>query len=118
MRTDIMGTTAIILAVGCGGAGPLSLRERDGTMPRPLAASWMLEQEARALLTRLALVRPLVLDGPMVPAAALLPAPQLAIEHFLATGRKHLHGLIERFLDWLRSPAGARAEADEAQQRF
>jgi hypothetical protein len=87
-------------------------------MPLPLSASWMLEQEARALLTRLALVRPLVLDGPMVPAAALLPAPQLAIEHFLATGRKHLHGLIERFLDWLRSPAGARAEADEAQQRF
>ena len=41
----------------------------------PRFACWMLEQEARALLTRLALVRPLVLVGPMVPAAGLLPEP-------------------------------------------
>ena len=48
----------------------------------------MLEQEARALLTRLDLVKPLILVGPMVPAAALLPAPQLAIEQFLISGRR------------------------------
>jgi hypothetical protein len=87
-------------------------------MNAPHLALWMLEQEARALLTRLALVRPLVLDGPMVPAAALLPEPQLAIEQFLTAGRQHLHGLIHQFLDWLRSPPGQAADAEEAQRRF
>jgi hypothetical protein len=87
-------------------------------MNAPRLALWMLEQEARALLTRLALVRPLVLDGPMVPAAALLPEPQLAIERFLTAGRQHLHELIHQFLDWLRSPLGQEADAEEAQRRF
>jgi hypothetical protein len=87
-------------------------------MSLPRVTSWMLEQEARALLTRLALVKPLVLVGPMVPAAALLPAPQLAIEQFLTAGRRHLHALIERFLAWLRSPAGQAADAEETQRRF
>ncbi|HUB50207.1 MAG TPA: hypothetical protein VMB73_34990 [Acetobacteraceae bacterium] len=87
-------------------------------MNDPRFASWMLEQEARALLTRLALVRPLVLDGPMVPAASLLPEPQLAIEQFLSSGRQHLHGLIHRFLHWLRSWRGQAASPEEAQRRF
>jgi hypothetical protein len=87
-------------------------------MPLSQFASWMLEQEARALLTRLALVRPLVLDGPMVPAAALLPDPQIAIERFLTGGRKHLHALVEQFLDWIRSPRAADVDAEEAQRRF
>lgn len=87
-------------------------------MNDPRFASWMLEQEARALLTRLALVRPLVLDGPMVPAAALLPEPQLAIEQFLSSGRQHLHHLINRFLHWLRSQRGQAASPEEAQRRF
>jgi hypothetical protein len=87
-------------------------------MPLTRFATWMLEQEVRALLTRLALVRPLALDGPMVPAAALLPAPQIAIERFLMSGRLHLHGLAEELLDWLRSPKGAAAEVPEAQRRF
>ena len=83
----------------------------------PIAA-WMLEQEARALLTRLALVRPLALDGPMVPAAALLPAPEIAIERFLMNGRKHLHVLVTEFIDWIRSPQGKSSDAEEAQRRF
>jgi hypothetical protein len=78
----------------------------------------MLEQEARALLTRLSLVKPLVLEGPMVPAAGLLPAPQLAIERFLTAGRRHLHALINGFLTWLRSPAALAADVEEAQRRF
>ena len=87
-------------------------------MPLPQFAAWMLEQEARALLTRLALVKPLVLEGPMVPAAGLLPGPQIAIEHFLSRGRKHLHTLVEQFLDWIRSPGAAVTSAEEAQRRF
>jgi hypothetical protein len=87
-------------------------------MSLPPVASWMLEQEARALLTRLSLVKPLVLEGPMVPAAGLLPAPQLAIERFLTAGRRHLHTLINGFLTWLRSPAGLAADVEEAQRRF
>jgi hypothetical protein len=87
-------------------------------MSLPRVTSWMLEQEARGLLTRLALVKPLVLVGPMVPAAGFLPAPQLAIEQFLTAGRRHLHALIDRFLAWLRSRAGAAADAEEAQRRF
>jgi hypothetical protein len=84
----------------------------------PPFASWMLEQEARALLTRLALVKPLALEGPMVPAAGLLPAPQIAIERFLTGGRRHLRTLVEGFLDWLRSAHAADADAEEAQRRF
>jgi hypothetical protein len=87
-------------------------------MSLPRVASWMLEQEARALLTRLDLVKPLILVGPMVPAAALLPAPQLAIERFLISGRRELHRLVNRFLGWLRSRAGRSADPQEAQRRF
>jgi hypothetical protein len=90
----------------------------NSAMPQTRYATWMLEQEVRALLTRLALVRPLALDGPMVPAAALLPAPQIAIERFLMSGRQHLHRLAQEFLDWLRSPQGAAAAVPEAQRRF
>jgi hypothetical protein len=87
-------------------------------MPLSQFAAWTLEQEARALLTRLALVKPLALEGPMVPAAALLPDPQIAIERFLTRGRRHLHGLVEQFLDWIRSPDAMAATAEEAQRRF
>ena len=46
-------------------------------------AHWMLEQEARALLARLARVKPFVLSAPMVLSASLLPAAQIAIERRL-----------------------------------
>jgi hypothetical protein len=42
-------------------------------MPTGLA-SWMLEQEARGLLTRLGRVEPFALHMPMVSAAAITPA--------------------------------------------
>jgi len=87
-------------------------------MALPQFAAWMLEQEARALLTRLALVKPLALEGPMVPAAGLLPSPQIAIERFLTAGRRHLRRLVEEFLDWLRSARATGVDAEEAQRRF
>ncbi|MYN11477.1 hypothetical protein GTP77_29660 [Massilia sp. FT127W] len=81
-------------------------------------ARWMLAQEARSLLTRLRRVRPFVLIEPMVPAAALLPAAQTAIETHLAQGRRGLHGLVMAFLAWLQGPGSRHATAEEAQRRF
>jgi hypothetical protein len=87
-------------------------------MPMPSLAPWMLEQEARALLARLARVKPFALQESMLPAAALLPESQTAIERFLGAGRKHLRALVEHFLHWLHSPESLEADAEEAQRRF
>jgi hypothetical protein len=81
-------------------------------------ANQMLAQEARALLTRLARVKPFALVMPMVTAAALLPAAQIAIERYLADGRRELRRLVEKYLAWLQSPEGRRATPAEAQRRF
>ena len=79
---------------------------------------WVLEQEARALLTRLARVKPFALHEPMVPAAGISTPAQTAIEQFLAEGRRELRGRIQRFLVWLRGPEGQRSLPSEAQRRF
>ena len=81
-------------------------------------ARWMLAQEADSLLTRLALLRPFVLIEPMVPAAALLPAAQAAIERHLILGRRALRAMVLDYLAWLGSGTGRRASAAEAQRRF
>lgn len=78
----------------------------------------MLLQEARALLTRLARVRPFALVEPMVPAANLLPAAQSAIEQHLIGGRRELRRMVRSFIGWLQSPGAQRATAAEAQRRF
>jgi hypothetical protein len=90
----------------------------ESEMPLPSFASWMLEQEARALLTRLERVKPLAMQESMLPAASLLPEAQTAIERFLITGRWRLHSLVEQFLGWLRSPEAARSDAAAAQRKF
>ena len=66
-------------------------------MPDPREASWFVAQETRALLARLARVKPFVLHETMVPAAALLPASQIAIEQFLAQGRQELRERAHAF---------------------
>ncbi|XLZ71652.1 hypothetical protein ABT364_06700 [Massilia sp. SR12] len=81
-------------------------------------AAWMLAQEARSLLSRLARVQPFALIEPMVPAAALLPAAQRAIERQLYSGRRELRAMVRGFLRWLHGAAGRRATAAEAQRRF
>src|SRR6516165_393411 len=80
-------------------------------------AHWMLDQEARALSARLARVKPFVLTEPMLLAASLLPATQIAIERFLANGRRELEERIQDFLGWLKGE-GQRASAADAQRRF
>lgn len=87
-------------------------------MPLTPFAAGLLDQEARALLTRLVRVKPFALQETMLPAASLLPAAQVAIESFLSAGRRLLHATVNDFLRWVRSPAGAAVEADEAQRRF
>lgn len=87
-------------------------------MPIAPYASWMLEQEARALLTRLVRVKPFALQETMLPAAGLLPASQVAIEKYLMRGRKHLRGLVTGFIEWLHAPHEPEIDAAEAQRRF
>jgi hypothetical protein len=77
----------------------------------------MLELEARALLTRLARVRPFALHETMVPAAAPSIAAMSAVEAYLAEGRKELRGRVRDFLQWLNGP-GRSVTPPEQQRRF
>ncbi len=81
-------------------------------------AAWMLAQEARALLTRLARVKPFALIETMLPAAALQPGAQAATERYLVTGRREMRALVIGFLAWLHTARAQRAPAAEAQRRF
>lgn len=76
-----------------------------------------LEQEARALLTRLARVRPFALHETMVPAAMPSRAARAAIESYLADGRRELRTRIKTFLAWLRGP-GRQSSLRQAHRRF
>jgi hypothetical protein len=84
--------------------------------PRSMAAR-MLEQEARALLTRLDRVKPFALHETMLPAAALAPAAQIAIERFLIDGRAELRRRIRDYLEWVRRD-GDQVAPEELQRRF
>jgi hypothetical protein len=81
------------------------------------SASWLLEQEARALLTRLDRVKPFVLQETMVPAASLLPISQIAIEHHLLRDRRGLRRRVLEYIAWLRGP-GRLASPVDMQRRF
>jgi hypothetical protein len=87
-------------------------------MERLPPTSWLLEQEARALLTRLDRVKPFALQMTSVLAAAVTPGAQTAIEQYLAQGRRVLREMIHRFLCWLRHPLGRAATPAQAQGRF
>jgi hypothetical protein len=78
----------------------------------------MLLHEARSLVTRLAMVKPFALQETMLPAAALLPTAQSAIDRYLMIGRRQLRHLLHEFLNWLQHPASEDATPEEAQRRF
>ena len=80
-------------------------------------ARWMLEQEARALLTRLGRIRPFALQETMLPAAALTPAALLAIERFLIGNRYRLRHEVLEYLSWLGDTRPGTSPA-ELQRRF
>ncbi len=71
-------------------------------MLRASLALRLIEQEARALLTRLALVKPFALNDPMVLAASVPIPAQAAIETYLAKGRGQLARMVKEFIRWLR----------------
>jgi hypothetical protein len=80
-------------------------------------ATGLLEQETRALLARLALVKPFVLQETVVAAAALSPAALSGIEDHLEVGRREVGLRAQAYLRWLRGP-GSAAPAAEQQRRF
>lgn len=82
------------------------------------AALAMLEQEARALLTRLDRVRSFALHETLVPAAALSLDAQVAIERYLSRGRRALRALVTQYIAWLRSPSALAVTPAFAQRRF
>src|SRR6185295_13232159 len=78
----------------------------------------LLDDEARAMLTRLARVKPFALLEPMLPAAAISLPAQRAIESSLGNGRRELRRRIHRFRHWLRGPDRSNSIPSEAQRRF
>jgi hypothetical protein len=77
----------------------------------------VLAQEARALLTRLGRIRPFALQETMLPAAALSPAAQIAIERFLIGSRYRLRQDVLDYICWLRDAPRGTSPA-EMQRRF
>jgi hypothetical protein len=86
-------------------------------MSADVSADRFLDQEARALLTRLGRVKPFALQETMLPAAALSPAALIAIERLLVTGRFELRAELLRYMRWLAGP-GRSVPDDEKQRRF
>jgi hypothetical protein len=87
-------------------------------MSRAQWALRLIEQEARALLTRLALVKPFALNNTMVIAASVPIPAQVAIESFLASGRRQLARMVHRFIRWLRAGGAFQLPVSEVQRRF
>jgi len=81
-------------------------------------AGWLLDQEARALLTRLDRVRPFVLFETMVPAAAPSANASAAIHHYLARMARRLRQMVFTFLAWLRKQRDRGASPATMQRRF
>lgn len=89
----------------------------DGGDPRS-STHELLEQEARALLSRLRMIKPFALQESSVPAAAINLLTLRTIDNFLIRGRESLQVAIIRYLDWLRSPAGQSASPETANRRY
>jgi hypothetical protein len=81
-------------------------------------ASLTLAEEGRALLTRLARVKPFALQETMLPAAAPTNDAQAALERHLGKLRRELKHKIESFLGWVESAPGVTASPEETQRRF
>jgi hypothetical protein len=83
-----------------------------------ITASDLLAHEARALLARLGRVKPFVITETMVPAAAISPRALVAIERYLAKGRRELRARVNAYLSWLSTPEARATPPRVLQQRF
>jgi hypothetical protein len=83
-----------------------------------MAALWLLEQEARSLSARLGRMKPFALITPMVMAATVPQAAQVAMENHLTQGRRKLRTMIDEFIGWVRSPSGQSAAPAAAQKKI
>jgi hypothetical protein len=87
-------------------------------MNPPHRASAFLDQEARALKTRLGRVRFFSLFETYVPAASPSRDSFSAIEHYLARGRSDLAQAIDEFRRWIESPGGRNSKAELGQAKL
>lgn len=78
----------------------------------------LIAQEARALATRLAMVKAFSLHEPMVAAAQISPSALSAIEVHLATSVGELRRRVEAFIEWLEHGSGRTLSAADAQRVF
>lgn len=81
-------------------------------------SSRFLHQEARALLSRLDMVKTFSLTMPAVMAATVPKSTWLAIEAHLARQQTNLRKQVLAFVQWLASPAGQRATAVDQQRHL
>ena len=78
----------------------------------------LLEQEARALLTRLSRLKPFALQETMVAAAAISAQAQTSIDRLLMAGRHRLRLTLLDFIEWLNSTEGRAFSPAQTQRRF
>ena len=88
------------------------------TYPPQLPSSVMLENEARALLTRLDRVQPFAMQETTVAAAAIPLDTLSTIDRMLITGRSRLRQLVLSFIRWIRSQNAQLVPPHVAQRRF
>jgi hypothetical protein len=88
------------------------------SMPADTLATRLLASEARALLTRLAQLRPFALNMPMVSAAEVSPAAQSSIDLHMLRARRRLKAMVRDYLRWLLTPEGRGASPVDTQRRF
>jgi hypothetical protein len=86
-------------------------------MPSDLTPIQLLAKEAMGLLTRLEMIKPFILQQPAVTAAYISPNASIAVERYLAKGRRDLRDLVHGYLQWLSGSAG-RSNPAEAQRRY
>ena len=87
-------------------------------MAAAASARWVIEQECRALLTRLDRLDYFAVIEPMVAAAAPSQDARINMERFLYAARRHMHTIVTNYMTSLRSSQNAVASASELQRRF
>ncbi len=82
------------------------------------AALLFIEQEAKAMLTRLSRIQPFALQEAMVPAAMFSQEAQVAIELHMRDAKEIVHQAINAFLAWIKRWRASKGAPAIAQKRF